>query len=60
MARTHAPYPPEFRWKLVELVLAWRHPADLARKFEPSAQAIRTGRPWPASRTARLRVRIRS
>ena len=45
MARTHAPYPPEFRRQLVELVRAGRNPADLAREFEPSAQAIRN---WAA------------
>ena len=41
MAKTHAPYAPEFRWQMVELVRAGRDPADLAREFEPSAQAIR-------------------
>lgn len=45
MAKTHAPYPPEFRRQLVELVRAGRSPADLAREFEPSAQAIRN---WAA------------
>ena len=41
MAKTHPPYAPEFRRQLVELVRAGRDPADLAREFEPSAQAIR-------------------
>ena len=41
MAKTHAPYAPEFRRQMVELVRAGRDPADLAREFEPSAQAIR-------------------
>jgi transposase len=41
MAKTHAPYAPEFRRRIVELVRAGRDPADLAREFEPSAQAIR-------------------
>jgi transposase len=45
MAKTHAPYPPEIRRQLVELVRAGRNPADLAREFEPSAQAIRN---WAA------------
>jgi transposase len=41
MGRTHTPYPPEFRRQLVELVRAGRSPTDLAREFEPSAEAIR-------------------
>lgn len=41
MAKTHPPYAPEFRRQLIELVRAGRDPADLAREFEPSAQAIR-------------------
>jgi transposase len=41
MAKTHIPYAPEFRRQLVELVRAGRDPADLAREFEPSSQAIR-------------------
>ena len=41
MAQTHRPYSPEFRRQMVELVRAGRDPADLAREFEPSAQAIR-------------------
>ena len=39
MARTHSPCTPEFRWQMIELVRAGRDPADLARQFEPSAQA---------------------
>lgn len=39
--KTHPPYAPEFRRQLIELVRAGRDPADLAREFEPSAQAIR-------------------
>jgi transposase len=35
------PYSPEFRRQMVDLVRAGRDPADLAREFEPSAQAIR-------------------
>src|SRR4051794_41901739 len=41
MAKTHSPYAPEFRRQIVELVRAGRDPADLAREFEPSSQAIR-------------------
>ena len=40
MAKTHPPYAPEFRRQMVELVRAGRDPADLAREFEPSSQAI--------------------
>ncbi|MDB5863020.1 MAG: hypothetical protein JWO70_826, partial [Betaproteobacteria bacterium] len=31
MPRTHAPYPPEFRQQIVELVRAGRKPFELAR-----------------------------
>lgn len=41
MPRTRAPYPPEFRRQMVELVRAGRGPEELAREFEPSAQTIR-------------------
>jgi transposase len=41
MGKSHVPYPPEFRRQLVELVRAGRTPAELAREFEPSAEAIR-------------------
>ena len=41
MAKTRPPYAPEFRRQMVDLVGAGRDPADLAREFEPSAQAIR-------------------
>ena len=41
MPRTRPPYPPEFRHRMVELVRAGRAPEDLARKYEPSAAAIR-------------------
>src|SRR5258708_39315682 len=39
--RHRAPYPPEFRRQMIELVRAGRDPEQLAREFEPSAQAIR-------------------
>lgn len=35
------PYPPEFRARMVELVRAGETPEELARRFEPSAGAIR-------------------
>ncbi|MGE7415092.1 IS3 family transposase [Methylobacterium tarhaniae] len=38
---TRPPYPAELRRQIVELVRAGRDPTDLAREFEPSAQAIR-------------------
>ena len=41
MPKTRPPYPPEFRQQMVELVRAGRGPEELAREFEPSAQAIR-------------------
>ena len=41
MPRSRPPYPEEFRWQMVELVRAGRNPEELAREFEPSAQAIR-------------------
>ncbi len=40
--KTRPPYPPEFRRRMVELVRAGRSPSELAKEFEPSAQAIRT------------------
>jgi transposase-like protein len=41
MPKSHRPYPPEFRQRLSELVRKGRTPEELARQFEPSAQAIR-------------------
>ena len=41
MPKSHPPYPAEYRRRMVELVRAGRTPGELARKFEPSAQAIR-------------------
>ena len=49
MSKTRPPYPAAFREQMVELVRSGRTPGDLAREFEPSAQAIRT---WVAQ-TAR-------
>ena len=48
MPRTRPPYSPEFRRRMVELVRAGRTPEELARKFEPSADAIRN---WASRRT---------
>ena len=41
MAKTHPPYPDEFRQRMIELVQAGRTPVELSREFECSAQAIR-------------------
>jgi transposase len=41
MPKSHRPYPPQFRERLIELVRKGRTPEELARQFEPSAQAIR-------------------
>jgi transposase len=41
MPHIRPPYSPEFRRQMVDLVRAGRDPADLAREFEPFAQAIR-------------------
>jgi len=41
MPKTRAPYAPEFRRQMVDLVCAGRDPDDLAREFEPTAQSIR-------------------
>lgn len=39
--RFRQPYPAEFKAQMVELVRAGRGPEELAREFEPSAEAIR-------------------
>ena len=41
MARKNAPYTPEFRRQMIELVRSGRSPESLSREFEPTAQAIR-------------------
>ena len=41
MPKTRAPYPPELRARLVELVRTGRIPEELGRQFEPCAQTIR-------------------
>ena len=41
MPKSRAPYAPEFRRQMVDLVRAGRDPDDLAREFEPTAQSIR-------------------
>src|SRR5438093_6436479 len=41
MPKSHRPYPPEFRQRIIELVRKGRTPEELGRQFEPSAQSIR-------------------
>ena len=41
MSEKRPPYPPEFRRQMIELFRAGRSPEELAKEFEPSAQAIR-------------------
>ena len=41
MPRTHRPYPPEYRERIIELVRSGRSPESLAKEFEPSAPCIR-------------------
>jgi transposase len=41
MPKSHAPYPPEFRQQMIELVQAGRNPEELADEFGCSAQSIR-------------------
>jgi transposase len=41
MPRTHPPYAPEYRRRLVELARAGRSLTALAREFEPSVETIR-------------------
>lgn len=40
MPKSHAPYPPEFRQQMIELVRAGKMPAELSREFGCSAQVI--------------------
>lgn len=41
MPKSHKPYPPEFKQRIIEMVRAGRSPDELAEKFEPTAQSIR-------------------
>ena len=41
MGKTRAPYPPEYRRRMIELVRAGRSPEEFAMEFEPTAQSIR-------------------
>ena len=41
MARKRAPFTPEFRRQMIDLVRSGRSPESLAAEFEPTAQTIR-------------------
>jgi transposase len=41
MPKARAPYPMEFRRKMIALVRAGRTPGELSKEFEPNAQTIR-------------------
>jgi transposase len=41
MPRTHPPYAAEYRRRIIELARTGRSINELAREFEPSANAIR-------------------
>jgi transposase len=41
MPKSHRPYPPEYRERIIELARTGRSPESLGREFEPSAQCIR-------------------
>jgi transposase len=41
MPKSHKPYAPEFKQRIIEMVRAGRSPDELAEKFEPTAQSIR-------------------
>ena len=41
MPSTHQPYAPEYRRRIIELARAGRSIKELAREFEPSANAMR-------------------
>ncbi len=40
MPKSRAPYAPEFRQQMIELVRTGRTPEELSREFEPTAQTI--------------------
>ncbi len=41
MPKSHIPYSPEFRRRMVELVRSGRSPESVAEEYEPSGQTIR-------------------
>ena len=56
MPRHHNPYPEEFKKKLLALVREGRRRGELARQFEPMAQAIRNWWPRPIETKAADRM----
>ena len=52
MPKSRPPYPAAFRQQMVELVWSGRTLGDLAREFEPSAEALRN---WVAQAESRRR-----
>ena len=54
MAKKHPRYAPEFRRQMIELVRAGRRPEELAKEFEPSAQAIRNSPAKPPAMPERI------
>ena len=40
MPKSRAPYAPEFRQQMIDLVRAGRTPESLSREFEPTAQTV--------------------
>jgi transposase-like protein len=59
MPRTHQPYAPEYRRRIIELARVGRSVNELAREFEPTAETIRR-RPAPRNCMIRPRMRFRS
>jgi transposase len=54
MPKSRPPYPAEYRRRIIELARVGRSVNELAREFEPSANAIRywlkqAGLNWPAT-----------
>ena len=41
MAKTHSPYPPEFRREAIRLVRSSGQPAAIARRLEMSTETLR-------------------
>ena len=47
MPKSHAPYPPEFRQQMVELVRAGRTPEELGQEFEQFLAQLEDRDPRP-------------
>jgi hypothetical protein len=46
MPKSHRPYPPQLRQRIIDLVRKGRTPEELARQFEPSARFGSMILPW--------------